>query len=380
MDAMRDVDTAARQRVSSLYDAAKAMNRADISIDHRAFADTAVQRLDASMKGVFLPAEVRGILNDISSGKTPLNVTVAEQFKTILGNASASAKDGNARAAIGIVRKALDDAQPLVNDGGVLDAFGAARAAAKARFDGLDAHPAMRAAIDGAEPDKFFQRQVINGDVSGVSRLMQSLNGAGSDSAPASLAARIVQAPDGVPRLNGPSNPLTSALGVTGQGSQSPVASAARDQVVAYLKSKALNGKTDEVGTFSESAYNRALASIGEEKLAAIFSPAEVESLKRIGRVAAYTMAAPKGSAVNGSNTAASVMNLLSGLSSDVGAWPGVNIATKSFREFQQSQAAKNALAAKLYGEPVEGQTNPFRALLAPSAGAFGVLGASAFR
>ena len=83
-----------------------------------------------------------------------------------------SAKDGNAREAIGIVRRALDAAQPLANDGGVLGAFGAARAAAKARFAGLEANPATKTAIDGAQSDDFFRRNVINGDVSGVNNLM----------------------------------------------------------------------------------------------------------------------------------------------------------------------------------------------------------------
>ncbi len=73
-------------------------------------------------------------------------------------------------------------------------------------------------------------------------------------------------------------------------------------------------------------------------------------------------------------------MNLLSGLSGQVGSWPGVNIAAKSFREFQQSQAARSALMAKLQPEPVEGESNLLRSLLAPSAGASGSLAAQLLR
>ena len=376
INGLKASDAQTQQGVSSRYDAAKSMNGAEIPIDHRAFADTALQGLDASMKGAFLPKEIKGILNDISSGKTPLNVTVAEQLKTILGNASASAKDGNAREAIGIVRKALDNAPPLTNDGGVLSAFGAARNAAKSRFDGLDANPAMKSAINGAQPDDFFHNQVINGDVSGVNHLVQSLNAAPS---PNPLAAQLTQAASNAPRLSGPASASSGAgSGVT--SATSSAVSTARDQVVAYLKGKALNGGTDETGAFSQSAYNKALASIGPDKLATMFSPAEVETLNRIGRVAAYTMAAPRGSAVNTSNTAASVMNFLSGLAGSAGKLPGLNIATKSFKDFQQSQVAKNALAAKLQAEPVEGDTNLLRSLLAPAAGTFGTLGAQLLR
>ena len=146
------------------------------------------------------------------------------------------------------------------------------------------------------------------------------------------------------------------------------------------MKGKALGGASDEIGSFSQSGYDKALQSIGDAKLATLFSPAEIETLKRIGRVAGYTHAAPRGSAVNGSNTAASVMNLLLGLSGHVGSWPGVNIAAKSFREFQQSQAARNALMAKLQPEPVEGETNLLHLLLATSVGASGSLAAQLLR
>ena len=362
-------DAETQQGVNQLYTAAKSLNGADIPIDHRAFADTAMKGLDASIKGAFLPAEVKGILNDISSGKTPLTVTVAEQLKTIIGNASASAKDGNVREALGIVRRALDDAQPLGGGREVLDAFGVARSAAKARFAGLETNPAMRSAINGAQPDDFFRKHVINGDVEGVNKLIASLRGTGDEGR--ALGSRLLEDGDSVTKLGGPSNALSRAL-----AAEAPVIDNTRDQVVAYLKGKALNGAADEIGSFSQSSYNKALQSIGDEKLATLFSKAEVEQLKRVGRVAGYTQAAPQGSAVNSSNTAASVMNLLSGLSGHVGTWPGVNIAAKSFREFQQSQAAKNALMAKLLPETEEGQTNALRALMAPGAGAFGSLAA----
>ena len=86
---------------------------------------------------------------------------------------------------------------------------------------------------------------------------------------------------------------------------------ALKGEVINHLKNKAINSATDEVGNFSQSAYNKELAKL-TPKLAAFMSPAEVEGLRTVGRVASYIQAQPAGSAVNNSNTAAAVMNMLS--------------------------------------------------------------------
>lgn len=78
-----------------------------------------------------------------------------------------------------------------------------------------------------------------------------------------------------------------------------------RDALLAHLKDKALNGASDEVGKFSQSAYNKALNQIGERKLALFFSPEEVNQLRTVGRVASYMQNQPVGSAVNNSNSGA---------------------------------------------------------------------------
>lgn len=81
-----------------------------------------------------------------------------------------------------------------------------------------------------------------------------------------------------------------------------------KNALVNHLKEKALNGAADEVGKFSQSAYNKALKAIGETKLKLFFTPEEINILQSLGRAASYMQAQPVGSAVNNSNSGALVL------------------------------------------------------------------------
>lgn len=76
-----------------------------------------------------------------------------------------------------------------------------------------------------------------------------------------------------------------------------------KDAVLNHLKEKAINKASDEVGKFSQSAFNKALRDIGDEKLALLFSQEELRALRVNGRVAALMQVQPVGSAVNNSNS-----------------------------------------------------------------------------
>ncbi len=282
-----------QDEITNLYNAAKDSQGRAASLDPSAFANRANGLLDYNLKGAFVPEQIRTMMNDFASGRIPLNVHTAEQFKTIIGNAQRGASDGNVRAALGFIRQALDDA-PLIAEtaltpaakvggnqlktvGGVstemrqnvgqeaIDAFNRARGANRSFMSQVENNPALAAAMEDAAPDAFFQKYVLNGNV----------------------------------------RDLRSMLDVVG-GPQ-PV----KTEVLGWLKSKALSGAADEVGNFSQSAYNKALNSIGNEKLGMLFSREELRQLRAIGRVASYEQVQPRGSAVNNSNTAAAVGGLL---------------------------------------------------------------------
>jgi len=139
-----------------------------------------------------------------------------------------------------------------------INAFNEARNAARQRFGWQESARPIEAALNGAQPDKFVANFVIRGSV-----------------ADASAVAR-----------NAPTEEVKNAI-------------------LAHLKEKSLGGAADEVGKFSQSAYNKALNQIGDRKLALFFTPEEVNQLRTVGRVASYMQNQPVGSAVNNSNSGA---------------------------------------------------------------------------
>lgn len=358
LNALREYDAGSRANIGGLYEKARALNGNEIPLNGRQFADDALARLDQEMKTGFLPGQITDLVNKVSKGEMPLNISTSEQLKSTLAAATRSAQrsgDGNTVRALGIVRDALENAGPMgdIKFGGnqlvpfgaplppsslgaeAQGAFSAARKAAAERFGQIDAIPALKAAVDGAEPDKFFQKYVLNAPVADVEKLFSVAPGQ---------------------------------------------ATAVRGQVVDFLKSKALNGASDEVGKFSQSAYNKALKALGDEKLATMFTPAEIAQLKSIGNVASYIQAAPAGAAVNSSNTASAVMNLLSQIGGTVGKFPFANLARNSVNQFRDENAVANALAANVPSQAKEAPVNALRALLPPFAGSLGLLGGDAGR
>jgi len=151
-----------------------------------------------------------------------------------------------------------------------------------------------------------------------------------------------------------------------------------KNAVLSHLKTKALNRSSDEVGKFSQSAFNSALDSIGERKLSIIFSPEELRALRLNGRVASLMQSQPVGSAVNNSNSGAMVAGLgfdaLQGLAGKLPFGkaaildPLSNITTSI-----NTRAAQNIMPGLLREQPKLPIYQPF---LLPAAAAGGLLSA----
>lgn len=307
--ALQGRDAAARQQIGGLYGQARDSAGRSAQLDGAAFTQRANQLLQENLAGK-LPGQIEAALNDIAGGKVPLTVDHAEQLKTVLGRIQRNSSDGNERYAMGLIRQALDDtplrSSPSVNPGNLpavpgsippsstgqdaIDAFTRARSANRAYMGELESNPALAAAVDGASPDNFFNRFVVRGDVGDVRALRDSIR---------------------PQRLNPENLPATAeqirALPPS-QGAQA--LEATKNAIVDHLKRQALGGAADEVGNFSQSAYNKALRDIGPRKLALFFSQDEIRQLESLGRVSSYTQFQPRGSAVNNSNSGALVGGL----------------------------------------------------------------------
>lgn len=295
INALHGVNDAEQSAIGGLYGQARDSAGRSAQLDHVAFTNQAGDLLHDANVESFLTPDIRNKLNGFANGSIPLTVEIAEQFKTGIGRLQRNASDGNVRHALGLVRQALDDtplmgqgapaqsfgggqmtaagglgaaASPAANLGQeAVDAFGQARAANRKWMQTVESTPALQAIRDGVEPDKFVQDYIVG---SGKGASVMSLG---------QLKNQIRDIPDAI--------------------------QAVREQILAHLKGKALNGAADEVGNFSQSGYNKALEGIGERKLNLFFEPGEINQLKALGRVASYEQFQPSGSAVNNSNTAA---------------------------------------------------------------------------
>ncbi len=275
--AQRDADMAAN--VNSLYGQVRNMAGGDLPLDRKPFIDNIFGALQRENRMAFLPSEIGATLNAISSGNTPFTPQTVDMLKTMLATASRGSADGNVRAAIGIARNALENTPvnlPSVGPGvatgaqanvlrgattqanDVMGAMNQARQAAAQRFGWQESSRSVEAALGGAQPDRFVQQFVVRGSVADAQAVAQ----------------------------NAPQAEVKNAI-------------------MAHLKEKALNGASDEVGKFSQSAFNKALSEIGERKLALFFSPEEIASLRANARVSSLMQVQPVGSAVNNSNSGA---------------------------------------------------------------------------
>ena len=262
-------DARARQLIGDRYAQARAADGRSAMLDPHAFTQRASDMLDEALLSGKLPGDVRNLLNRAATGELPLTVDVAEQFKTRIGELQRSTMDMAERKALGMVRSALDDT-PLLPGQEIgqeaIGAFNSARSLNRKWMQIVERTPALQAVRDGVEPDKFVQQFIVgNGKPASVMGVAQ-------------LKSSIKSSPEAM--------------------------QAVKDQITAHLKDRALNGAADEVGNFSQSAYNKALEAIGDRKLALFFSKDEINQMKAIGRVASYEQFQPAGSAVNNSNTA----------------------------------------------------------------------------
>ena len=337
-----------KNEINSLYGAARDTSGRSLPLEGGTFTRVANQALDEANVGSFLPPDIAKKMNRIALGEIPLTVDVAEQLKTSLGNLQRGAADGNVRRALGIVRQALDDTPLIgsqkVNPGNLpavpgtvppsaatagqesIDAFNKARSANRAWMQRVEANPALKAVVDGVEPDRFVSDFVIG-------------NGA---------TAKDVRA-------------LASELDPQARESM-------RQYLVAYLRDKATGGDRD-IAKFGGQTYRNALRGIAD-KLPAFFDADEIQHLKDIGDAAKYMQAQPAGSAVNNSNSGALVigkgLDMLANLS---GKLPlGLNdTITGVIQGVQQSRALTSRNALQTLAAPRQGSRlmNPLLAITA---------------
>lgn len=343
--------TVARERnnISTLYQGARDTSGRSLPLEGGTFTTNANRLLDDANVGSFLPPDIAKKMNEIAGGRYPLTVDVAEQLKTSIGNLQRGSNDGNVRRALGLVRQALDDT-PLQNDrifnpsnapaipGTVppstmaageesISAFNAARTANREWMRRVEGNPALRAVVDGVEPDQFVQRYVI-----------------GKGASAADVAA-----------LRNELDP--SAI------------SQMRAYLVRHLRDAA-TGADDDIVKFGGKSYRNALRDL-EDKLPVFFNADEIQQLRDIGNAAKYMQAQPAGSAVNNSNSGAMIIGRgLDMLEQAAQKLPvGRDAITGVIQGMQQRQVMRPANALQLLTQQPQRKGNALMALPIIAAG-----------
>lgn len=300
-------DEMLRKHVSGLYDIARQSAGKDLDVPLTGLAQDYARILGDF--GDNIPASIRSKFAAL--GLDPANPSNQKQLFTIEG-ADSLLKTINKNdpggmnkpmtTALGELRHAVKQAVVGADASG--GPYAPAVAAAAKRFRLQDAVPALKAAADGTvAPDDFIRRFVLNGKV-------EELQG----------MAKVLKATD------------PDAYGQ------------ARAQIGAHLNRAAFGENATGDKVFSAERFNKAIRTIGASKMAAFFTPAEIDQIKVLGRVGAYIHQAPPGAAVNSSNTASAMMNL-------AGRIPGmpavVSVAQAAKGAINNRAAVNTALNAK---------------------------------
>jgi hypothetical protein len=253
-----------KSSIGDLYSQARSSEGRAANVDVKGFSDAANSALDEQMLGRFLPEQARGLLNDISSGKIPLNVNNLVQVDSVLSQAQRGS-DAAGQKAIGVVRDALNNAQ-IESTAGVeaKNAFDVARTAARENFKLQESIPALKNAIENNEVGSDFAKKFIINDknANNVKRLAELLKN---------------ESPDAFNQ--------------------------AKSQLADDIKRSAFGENADIGGAISPDRLAKKLRELGTEKMSAFFTPEEIAKYQTASRVAAYIAKHPNAAPVNTSNT-----------------------------------------------------------------------------
>lgn len=348
-----------------LYQRANQMAGGDIPLERGVIQRVYDDLIKANRLGS-VPADIMAKIDAISKGTVtregrtydvPWNVNVLDELKSDIADAMRRA-DGRTRNALSTIRNVLDsDAvmpakttfggnQVLSGAQGqtmaaadqgpaaLLDALNQARAANRQWRTWQESAPGVQSAVEGANADTWIRNNILS-KTAGLQDVQR-------------LAGEI--------------------------GSSQSALDAVRGTIVQQLKDAAIGkGNQMQTANFSGRQWLRALDDIGDRKLRLFFSAEELEQLKAIGRTGSIETFQPRGSAVNNSNSAAGVANLVQGFSNFVKPLAGklplgevaINTPLNNITLSLMERGATNVPRGLLTPQPTPPR-NPLDALLLP--------------
>ncbi|BFM71460.1 TPA: glycoside hydrolase family 104 protein [Acinetobacter baumannii] len=303
-----------KQFIGAAYDAARKAAGNDVVIDGRGFANDAFTALDQNYALSSLPASVQKIIKDVADNPDKFTLGKSEELIKILNREYKSSlqmgQPTSSTYSIGLVRDALNKRQAeamqglLTSGNDAAQAYQFARQANQFNANQIEGMPLLQDVRKGVEPDKLFNKHILNGNVNELDRTIELLNNVN---------------PQAVNDI--------------------------KQQVVQFISGKAIN----QNGQFSPAGMKRALDAIGDRRLATMFSPDELKNLKDIGKAGQYLVTQPPHSYVNNSNTSAALMNYLGGIINR----PGVRVLLAPVKDIADNRAVNKALRPDITGAPI---------------------------
>lgn len=277
--ALQSADAAKKADVSSLYEAYETAGMRDAHVPATRIADS-LGRVADEIGTENIPPAVMGRLKEFGmlGGKQTklLTVNEADKLNKLINNNNPGRGTPGARA-LQPIKQALDEALLDVSTEtktGV-DALLTARAAHAQRMTEQKAGSGIVAAVDDVAPDKFVKKFIMDADT-------REMRG---------TLAELKKTPNGTQAISDIKGHLFDNL---------------------LLKATGKKGMEDVEGSaFSGRRFADALNAIPPEKLHALFSPSEVESLRTLQRASKYLTEEVPFSDVNHSKTTAAMANLL---------------------------------------------------------------------
>lgn len=275
-----DFNTNQNKVISDLYNQVRDTNGLSAKYNDKLFIKNVNKSFSGNEKEYldFLPSIFKGKLDKIKKGEIVLDVSQVATLKTQLATAMRSEADGNVKQALRILRNELENAKLLPNQKLGRQALRAEKEARNYTYQYkklIDSIPALKAIQKGnVNTDTFFDKIIVRSTADDLEKTLSLLD------------------------------PAFKQL--------------IKQNVIAYLKSKASGGRPNEIANLSGSAFQKALRDMGSRKLNAIFTKEEIAKLKAIGNVASYEQIIPRGAAVNTSNTASTIRGLAERLGESV--------------------------------------------------------------
>jgi hypothetical protein len=281
IDAYNDKNDAAQAAIAAKYQALRDANGGQFPVDARQLLTNTTSQLHQNLLFEHAPPPVMRTLGTLADNGS-MTFEQYEALRTNLARLMRSSPDGNAIAAAGIIRGAMEDLPLTPGAANLKPLADAARGAARTQFQALAADPAYNAAVNGTvAPDRFVNRFVINAPRDDVATMRQNL--ADDPTALQTLGVATI-------------DHLRNAANIADNGS----------------------------GNFAQAGFNKALQNI-QPKLGSLVDPKTAETLQNLGDVARYTQFQPRGSFVNNSNTLVAAAAKYGGAALE----HGVNIAFK---------------------------------------------------